>query len=108
MRHPTHSLMISAFSPAGLIVAATLLREAQWTQAIRSLLINLVTTSLNRIAATFSFSGQIISLVFERTRKPGRRFTSNGWPACQEIAYASTRHFFLSMEIKRKALDSSA
>ena len=57
---------------------------------------------------TFSFSEQIISLAFGRIRKPGRRFTSNGWPACQGIAYASTRHFFLSMEIKRKALDSSA
>src|SRR4030095_8720079 len=101
--HPRRSVMISKFSPGGLIGAATLLPEARWTLAIRCLWINLAITSLNRTAGTFSFSGQITSLGFGRIPRLDRPFTLRGWPGCLVIVCASTRLFSRSLEQERKA-----
>lgn len=76
----TRLAMISMFSQAAFIIAATSLREAQSIRVTRCLSISLVTTLLNRIEATFLFSGQIIFLVFARILRQARRFISSGLP----------------------------
>lgn len=105
-RRRTLSITISTFFPAALIVAATSLPKAQWTRAIRSLSINSVITSLSRIGATFSFSGQIISSGFGRIRTPDRLSILSGLPACPETSCESTRLFSLSTAKSRKVLVS--